>query len=319
MVDVRRVVVRSNRQQGETMVSPTLPPTPPTPTPPGSAPARPSSAASSLDTYPVVQQTVPRDAFTRYNNRPIRGIVLHHTAGQTLPTPARGASWHRCIAKDGTIYHVVDPAHAAHTIGNTNRWRPSWVAKCPPPHLVSDANYCTINYEIVYAPQEPHNETPTPAQYEALKQQLREDYLKYGPLPIIGHGEVDDQKWPTEPHGLDFHLLDCVRTPHGWFYSPPPIVLEEEPVEIISDVDLKAYFEQLGYGANMDTAIMKRASLAYRRGETRGPLISDEYPYQPDPTKPPTLRQRFTAGTLEYDPATGGIGWVELNINPELP
>jgi hypothetical protein len=84
----------------------------------------------------------------------------------------------------------------------------------------------------------------------------------------------------------------------------------------ISDADLKAYFEQLGQPVNMETAIMKRAALAYRRGETRGPALSDEYAaVAPDGRA--VIRQDFSAGIAEYDPTIGEVVWVETVLHPE--
>ncbi|HEU5314797.1 MAG TPA: transglycosylase SLT domain-containing protein [Chloroflexota bacterium] len=93
---------------------------------------------------------------------------------------------------------------------------------------------------------------------------------------------------------------------------------EEQEMSIIriSDADLKQYLEQLGHGVNMESAIVKRACLAYRRGETRGPAVGDEYPATA-PDGRAVIRQKFTAGIAEYDPATGDVGWVELVTHPE--
>lgn len=88
------------------------------------------------------------------------------------------------------------------------------------------------------------------------------------------------------------------------------------PIIRISDEELKRYLEQLGQGINMESAIIKRACLAYRRGETRGPAVSDEYPARA-PDGRDVVRQRFTAGIAEYDPATGEVSWVELVAHPE--
>lgn len=94
---------------------------------------------------------------------------------------------------------------------------------------------------------------------------------------------------------------------------------EEEsdvPIIRISDDELRQYLEQLGQGVNMESAIIKRACLAYRRGETRGPAVSDEY----DATAPDgraVVRQKFSAGIGEYDPTTGEVNWVEVVAHPE--
>jgi hypothetical protein len=66
-----------------------------------------------------------------------------------------------------------------------------------------------------------------------------------------------------------------------------------------------------GHSVNMGTAIVQRAALAYRRGETRGPALSGEYDHNG------RVRQRFSAATCEWDPATGVASWVEINLHPE--
>jgi hypothetical protein len=82
---------------------------------------------------------------------------------------------------------------------------------------------------------------------------------------------------------------------------------------------MKPYFDQLGQDCAMETALMKRACLAYKRGETRGPATSGEY----DATAPngrPSRRQNFTAGIAEAwakDDGTWVVGFVELVLHPE--
>jgi hypothetical protein len=89
----------------------------------------------------------------------------------------------------------------------------------------------------------------------------------------------------------------------------------QEVATPVTDEELKRYLEQLGQTVNMDTAIIKRACLAYRRGETRGPAISGEYPATTEQGQP-VIRQKFTAGIAEYNPATGDTIWVEVVTHP---
>ena len=84
----------------------------------------------------------------------------------------------------------------------------------------------------------------------------------------------------------------------------------------VDDAALKAYLEQLGTPVNMASALVQRACLAYRRGESRGPAVSGEYPATA-PDGRAVVRQRFSAGVAEYDPATGQVAWVELVLHPE--
>lgn len=268
----------------------------------------------------VTQQAVPTTAYTIFSNRPIMGIVLHHSAGTGLYQPHAGGSAHRVFMPNGDIVLQVHPAYAAHHVLKTDKWRPFWVAKAPG-NRVSDMNYCSLGYEIIYAPQEPHYQVPTLAQYASIQWAIEQDYLTYGILPIVAHGEVQSDKWATEPHKFDYALAHLTSRSLGGRIWTPPVHIEPEPPEEEFPLnptpeELYSYFSQLGIPCNMETAIMKRAVLSYKRDETRGPAISDEYPaVSPDGRY--TIRQRFTAGTLEYDPNTGGLGWVELNINPE--
>jgi hypothetical protein len=84
----------------------------------------------------------------------------------------------------------------------------------------------------------------------------------------------------------------------------------------IGDAALKGYLEQLGTPVNMDSALVRRACLAYRRGESRGPALSDEFAATSTGGRT-VVHQRFSAGVAEYDPATGQVAWVELVLHPE--
>lgn len=266
---------------------------------------------------PIIERDVPMSACTAAPGRPIRGVVLHHTATQFDPFPASGGSWHYLVRRDGTIYGDVSVQHAAHHAASTDVWRPPWVV--PSQVNVSDINWSSIGVEITYAPQAPYYETPNGDQHWALRVLMQDLYARFGPLPVVGHGQIQSDKWATEPHGLDWYACGLtVQDSWGrWLGAevpvPPdtPTPGEDETVVDISDEDLKAYLESYGVGVNMETALIQRACLAYRRGETRGPAISGEYPYAG------RTRQRFTAAIAEYNPDTGEVSWVEAIAYPE--
>ncbi len=96
----------------------------------------------------------------------------------------------------------------------------------------------------------------------------------------------------------------------------PRLEEDDVPLAKISDEDLKRYLEMLGTPVNPASAIVKRAMLAYRRGETRGPAVSDEYKATTADGRQ-VVRQRFSAGIAEYDPASGEVNWVELVLHPD--
>jgi murein DD-endopeptidase MepM/ murein hydrolase activator NlpD len=102
--------------------------------------------------------------------------------------------------------------------------------------------------------------------------------------------------------------------PRDWWAGLLAYAPEEEiPVDTTPEerAALQPYFEQLGVPVNVETAIMKLAALAYKRGETRGPAMSDEYPAT-SPEGAPVIRQQFTAGVGQFDPASGATHWVEV-------
>lgn len=83
---------------------------------------------------------------------------------------------------------------------------------------------------------------------------------------------------------------------------PDPVPTREEALKQL---------QQFGYTLPEGFGISERAILAYRRGEWRGPAISDEYPFE-QITGQHTTRRDFTAGVLEYNPASGIVSWVEV-------
>lgn len=97
---------------------------------------------------------------------------------------------------------------------------------------VSDINHVSIGIEITYAPQ--NGEAPNDAQYSALHDLVAELYGFYGALPVIGHGEVDLSRWPTEPHALDWTRAGFgPRTAQGRYLLPA----EEDEVSLRDELN----------------------------------------------------------------------------------
>jgi murein DD-endopeptidase MepM/ murein hydrolase activator NlpD len=121
--------------------------------------------------------------------------------------------------------------------------------------------------------------------------------------------------WQVPPEVYTYAWVDeHTWSPGDWFWQSAEKAggmgpAEELPMSV-SPEELEAYrpyFEQLGIVVNPEAAIYKRACLAYKRDETPGPAMSDEYPYG-DYT-----RQDYTARTGEWHPDDGQVYWVELN------
>jgi hypothetical protein len=174
---------------------------------------------------------------------------------------------------------------------------------------------------------------PSDHQIASLKEALQEDYAKYGPGPVLGHGQVQSDKMATEPDGLPWSLvgLGTYQPGVGRFLIEEPQV--QNPV---TDAQIKGWLETYGVGVNMDTGIMQFVAASFRNGSPpcgnwRGParwapdgnggeLVGvGEYTVNiqmPDGRVEQRIRHRFSAGICEFNPITGGLGWMELVNDP---
>lgn len=237
------------------------------------------------------------------------GIALHNTVTQSLVPPHPQGSWHYEIDRNGDIHQYVNDRDYAWHVRACDEWRPPWVQWRDT--RVSEANSCTVGIELVSfagnSAGQPVNPPYTDAQYAALHELLKLLYTRYGVLPIVTHGSMQSDR--TDPVAFDFSRLPLVWKGDGYRLEDTPQMNDTTPEEREA---MRPYFEMLGISVNMDTALMKRACLAHKRDETPGPAMSDEMPHT-DAGGKFTIRQEFTARTAEFDPATGGTSWVELN------
>lgn len=256
-----------------------------------------------------VDRFVRSPNFTPIPGRQVRAIVLHDTEGSLQGSLAHfqragTASAHYVIGKSGELVGCVAEEHAAWHAARADRMRPEWLDPRPPgAGLVSELNACTIGIELELLASDPDG-AYTEAQLNRLRALVRDLLLRYrlGPDRVVRHGDVQGDR--SDPRGL---AVEDVL---------PQIAPAPAGATDVSDDEIKRYLEQLGQPVNMDTAIMKRAALAYRRGETRGPALSDEYlALAPDGRA--VVRQDFTAGIAEFDPASGEVAWVEVVLHPE--
>lgn len=290
-----------------------------------------------MTSYPVVVR--PASHWTDYGpRRPNVGGFLHNTAGfNTVTTAGSAGSWHFQIGREGTRYVDVPlrlGAWGVAACGSSaasravTRWRPGWLLPAPG-GLTSDPNYCGVHIELVSGaggPVPAGYEPYTDEQYASLAELLDELTPELGPIPWVAHADVQTDR--SDPNGFDWDRAGFGPWVPGWGRlwlggaSVPAVVPgpDEEwlPMETTAEEReaMRPYFEQAGVAVNMDTAIMKRAALAYLREESRGPAKSDEYPAVA-PSGAGVTRQNFTAGIAEWNGATGEVGWVEVVTHPE--
>ncbi len=256
-----------------------------------------------------VDRFVRSPNFTPVPGRQVRAIVLHDTEGSLEGSLAHfqrqgTASAHYIIGKSGELVGCVLEEHAAWHAARADRMRPSWLDPRPPgAGLCSEINACTVGIELELLASDPDG-AYTDAQLTRLRTLVRDLLRRYrlGLDRVVRHGDFQGDR--SDPRGLAVEEV------------LPQVTPAAPDATSVSDDEIKQYLEQLGQSVNMDTAIIKRAALAYRRGETRGPALSDEYlALAPDGRA--VVRQDFTAGIAEFDPVTGEVVWVELVLHPE--
>lgn len=127
--------------------------------------------------------------------------------------------------------------------------------------------------------------------------------------------------WWQWPRGWSLSQMEAAYYRPGWWFPASSdkagAMAGEAPAEEIpvdtTPLERRAmapYFATYGIAPNMETAIMKRACLAYKRDETTGPCLTDEYPWGDQGY----VRQQFTCRTLEWHPQDGLVYYVEQNL-----
>jgi hypothetical protein len=119
--------------------------------------------------------------------------------------------------------------------------------------------------------------------------------------------------WWQWPYGWSLAQVQGAYYDPGWWYQQTVQKAaghEEVPMDVSSDelAAMAPYFAMYGVTPNMQTAIMYRAALAYKRDETPGPCLTDEYPYGDRGY----VRQNFTARILEWHPDDNQVYTVEV-------
>lgn len=126
------------------------------------------------------------------HQRPIKGCVIHNTVTANPATPSANGSWHFQVCRDGTVEQWVSEAFCAWHVRAADEWRPAWVERAPKNAGVSDVNWVSIGIEFVSANGHPTLKPNgyTDAQYDAGRELLAVLYREFGPLPVVGHGQL---------------------------------------------------------------------------------------------------------------------------------
>lgn len=149
---------------------------------------------------------------THYSSRggaKINSIILHHTAGtdslKYLTKNSKGVSTGSLINKPGTIYRMVPPELAAHTVGFSNLGVFLSGTKRSP-------NLVTYNIELenLGDGKDPYPDT----QRDACGYEIAWIWKQYGVVPVLTH-EIIDTQGKTDPRGLD--LADVLRRALNWY------------------------------------------------------------------------------------------------------
>lgn len=156
---------------------------------------------------------LPYNWWTNRDGAPIVGIVGHNTVGWDsrgylsrggdLPDGSdRKVSIHRLIRKDGTQYIYVPEERGANHAG---------LGKMPAPWKRLNPNRCTLSFELENASDGKDQVDPyTDDQLLSMGYLLAEWRTRYGPLPLLRHGDLDPTR-RSDPVGLSVAMME------SWF------------------------------------------------------------------------------------------------------
>ena len=252
----------------------------------------------------------PYTNFSRLPGRKVRGVVLHHSAGSTpIDTFQSAGSWHWQIGKDTLYRDVPEPFVAWHDAA-TDRWRPPWVPVGAGKGKTSDINAVSIGIELVYAPQ--NGEVPNAYQYDTLKALMADLYTRYGELPTVGHGQTDRNRWPSEPHQLDWARAHfSLPRPEGRYFvvvPPKPSPPEVPDMKLLEDWQVKGWvladlYQQAGVPFNPDAATATAWVSELREGRYRGRPCGPEHAIEGG------VWQEFDFGAVVWRASDGALSW----------
>lgn len=151
--------------------------------------------------------------------REIKGVVLHHTGGNSPVICHENGSWHYMIDRDGILYRDVNLEDVAWHAATTDRWTPDWVSRTCNWFNGSSVNTCTVGIELVSSAGATEF---TPEQIECLHFVANELKEKFGELWWIGHGEIQKDRRLTEPDNFPWDAVCSTKDPNNgrkWKYE----------------------------------------------------------------------------------------------------
>lgn len=163
-------------------------------TSPATAPDKATTAKETSDTLAEadpkknfsIENRLVSWGFTKANDRTIDTIVIHSTYNATGGDPfsvskiidiykSYGVSPHYLVARDGTVYRMVDEKNIAYHAGDSKM-----------PDGRNNVNAFSIGIEVIGK----GNGSPSDAQYDALKKLIADIETRHTIKHILGHSDI---------------------------------------------------------------------------------------------------------------------------------
>ena len=140
--------------------------------------------------------------FTKANDRTIDTIVIHSTYNATGGDPfsvskiidiykSYGVSPHYLVARDGTVYRMVDEKNIAYHAGDSKM-----------PDGRNNVNAFSIGIEVIGK----GNGSPSDAQYDALKKLIADIETRHTIKHILGHSDIAPGR-KSDPWGFSWKKI----------------------------------------------------------------------------------------------------------------
>ena len=179
-------------------------------TPPTTVPDKVTTAKETSDTLAEadpkknfsIENRLVSWGFTKANDRTIDTIVIHSTYNATGGDPfsvskiidiykSYGVSPHYLVARDGTVYRMVDEKNIAYHAGDLKM-----------PDGRSNVNAFSIGIEVIGK----DDGSPSDAQYDALKKLIADIETRHTIKHILGHSDIAPGR-KSDPWGFSWKKI----------------------------------------------------------------------------------------------------------------